>query len=157
MRTLRRFLSRLAAFVSKQRDEQRLREEIEAHIARLTEDKIASGLEPIEARRQALRKFGSVEAMKEAYRNQRGLPLLDALVADVIFGWRQLRKHRVASLAAILSLALAVGAVTAAFRLIDAVLLHKLAVAQPEHLFFVAANSVDRDNRDLFDYPTFRR
>ena len=102
-----------------------------------------------------------MEATKEAYRDQRGLPWLDALASDVVFGWRQLNKHRTASAAAILSLALAIGATTAAFRLVDAVLLRTLPIAEPERLFFIATTFVDRegrpDYRDDFDYPTFRR
>ena len=161
MRGLKRLLARLSALLTWRQQEQRLREELEEHIALLTEDYLKSGLSSSEARRQALLKFGSLEATKEAYRDQRGLPALDALVSDVVFGWRQLNKHRTASAAAILSLALAIGATTAAFRLVDAVLLRTLPVAEPERLFFIATTFVDRegrpDYRDAFDYPTFRR
>ena len=132
MRALKRLLARLSALLTWRQQEQRLREELEEHIALLTEDYLKSGLSPSEARRQALLKFGSLEATKEAYRDQRGLPALDALVSDVVFGWRQLNKHRTASAAAILSLALAIGATTAAFRLVDAVLLRTLPVAEPD-------------------------
>lgn len=125
-----------------------------------TEDNITSGLSPAEAARQARLDFGAMEATKEAYRDQRGLPRLESIAADVVFGWRQLRKHPGASVAAILSLALAIGATTAAFRLVDAVLLRQLPVAQPERLFFVANTFVDRekrrDYREYFDYPTYR-
>ncbi|HEV8129712.1 MAG TPA: ABC transporter permease [Acidobacteriota bacterium] len=161
MRALRRFLARLSAPLTRQQQEQRLREEFDEHIALLTEDNIRSGLSPAEARRRAVLKFGSLEAMKEVYRDQRGLPRLDALASDVVFGWRQLKKHRASSVAAIASLALAIGATTAAFRLVDAVLLRILPVAEPERLFFLATTFVDRegvpDYRDDFDYPTFRR
>src|SRR5262245_25271144 len=161
MRALKRSLARLSALLTWRQQEQRLREELEEHIALSTEDNLRAGLSPAEARRQALLKFGSLEATKDAYRDQRGLPRLDALVSDVVFGWRQLNKHRTASAAAILSLALAIGATTAAFRLVDAVLLRTLPVAEPERLFFLATTLVDRegrpDYRDAFDYPTFRR
>lgn len=89
------------------------------------------------------------------------LPWLDALISDVVFGWRQLRKNRVVSTAAILSLALAIGATTAAFRLVDAVLLRTLPVADPGRLFLLAVHEIDPDGkpgyRDDFDYPTFRK
>ena len=65
----------------------------------------------------------------DAVRDQQRLPWLDALTADVVFGWRQLRKHRVATVAAVFSLGLAIGATTAAFRLVDAVLLRSLPVS----------------------------
>lgn len=161
MKAFRRFLTRFHGFFTGKRHECRLREEFEEHIELLTEDNIKAGMSPAEARRQALLAFGSVEALKDAYRDQRGLPRLEALRSDVIFGWRQLRKHPTATAAAMLSLALAIGATTGAFRLVDAVLLRKLPVAQPERLFYVATTFFDRDGRsdyqDYFDYPTFRR
>ena len=64
---------------------------------------------------------------------------LDSLRADAVFGWRQLMKRKVTSAAAILSLALAIGACTAAFRLIDALLLRPLPVAHPERLYVCTA------------------
>ena len=62
----------------------------------------------------------------------------DSLRADAVFGWRQLMKRKVTSAAAILSLALAIGACTSAFRLIDAILLRPLPVAKPEQLYTLA-------------------
>jgi predicted permease len=97
----------------------------------------------------------------EALRDQRGWPAVDALAADVVFGWRQLNKHRGVSLAAILSLGLAIGAATAAFRLLDAVMLRPLPVSAPDRLSYLATTVIDLegrvDYRDDFDYPTFRR
>lgn len=79
----------------------------------------------------------------------------------MVFGWRQLRKRPLVTAAAVLSLALAIGASTAAFRLVNAILLRTLPVAQPERLFYLAATYIDSDGhpdyRDDFDYPTFRR
>ena len=70
-------------------------------------------------------------------------------------------KNKVASAAAVLSLALAIGAVTAAFRLVDALLLRTLPVAHPERLFFLATTFINRDGlpdyQDDFDYPTFQQ
>jgi hypothetical protein len=60
---------------------------------------------------------------------------LDSLRADVLFGWRQIRKNKVTSAAAIVSLALAMGASISAFRLIDALLLRPLPVSEPERLY----------------------
>ena len=73
MRTLRRCLRRLMAGATARRDEARLREEIDEHLALQTADNVRAGLSPAEARRQAALKFGAVEAMKECYREQRGL------------------------------------------------------------------------------------
>ena len=65
MRFLRRFLRRFASWATTRQDEDRLRLEIEEHLALQTADNIRAGLPPAEARRQAMLRFGSVEAMKE--------------------------------------------------------------------------------------------
>ena len=72
MKSLRRFLSRLGHFATKRRDDERLRQEIAEHIALQTEENLRAGLSPVEARRQAMLKFGGVEAMKQDYRAQPG-------------------------------------------------------------------------------------
>ena len=83
------------------------------------------GRDPAEARRA----FGSPLRRREESRDIRLVAWLDSLRADAVFGWRQLKKRKVTSAAAILSLALAIGACTSAFRLIDALLLRPLPVA----------------------------
>jgi len=65
MRTLRQFLTRLRNLVTRRRDDDRLKEEIAEHLALQTADNIKAGLPPAEARRQALLKFGAVEAIKQ--------------------------------------------------------------------------------------------
>jgi hypothetical protein len=75
-----------------------------------------------------------------------------------VFGWRQLLKNKVPSAAAVLSLALAIGACVSAFRLVDALLLRPLPVASPEHLHFLTIQQADKkDTSDSFEYPHFRR
>jgi len=80
MRTLRRFFKRLSSSAATQQDEERLRAEIEEHLALQTADNVRAGLSPAEARRQAVLKFGGVDAMKESYRDERGLPFLETLI-----------------------------------------------------------------------------
>src|ERR1700722_18568117 len=86
---------------------------------------------------------------------------LDTLRADVIFGWRQLKKNKVTSGAAILSLALAIGACTSAFRLIDALLLRPLPVAEPGRLYVLARQGIDPGGNfrisESSEYPLFRQ
>ncbi len=86
-------------------------------------------------------------------------PLLDSLRSDATFGLRQLNKSRVTSAAAILSLALAIGACTSAFRLIDALLLRPLPIAHPERLYDVYRHQINFDGQpgtfDGFAYPAF--
>ena len=138
--------------------QRRLNDELEEELASHVEEAVERGRSAVEARRR----LGSALQYREQSRDIKLLPWLDALASDVVFGWRQLNKHRAVSAAAVLSLALATGATTAAFRLVDAVLLRTLPVAEPERLFYLAiTNFVDRDGRpdyrDDFDYPTFRR
>jgi predicted permease len=86
---------------------------------------------------------------------------LDALRADAVFAARQLRKHPLTSAAAILSLALGIGACTVAFRLIDAVLLRPLPVSHPEQLYTLDRQQIDGHGQlgayDGSEYPLFRR
>ncbi len=90
----------------------------------------------------------------------RVLPWLDSLRTDTIFGWRQLRKHKVASAAAILSLGLGAGACISAFRLIDALLLRPMPVAEPERLYAMFTRGYDPGGNlrlgESNEYPQFR-
>src|SRR6266404_2788287 len=127
-------------------------EELQAHIA----EAIEQGRDPAEARRA----FGSVLRRREESRDIRLMPWLDSLRADAVFGWRQLMKKKVTSAAAILSLALAIGACTSAFRLIDALLLRPLQVAEPERLYALSRQGIGFDGKpqtfDGWAYPAFR-
>jgi len=127
-------------------------EEIESHIA----EAIGQGRDPIEARRA----FGSALRRREESRDIRLVAWLDSLRADAVFGWRQLRKNKVTSAAAILSLALAIGACTSAFRLIDALFLRPLPISEPERLYAISTEGLDVDGKPLsgesWSYPLFR-
>src|SRR5690348_15192763 len=103
----------------------RLNREIDEEFAAHMEEAIAAGEDPSEVRRT----FGSPLRLREQIRDARIAGWLDNLRADLIFGWRQLLKRKVTTAAAVLSLALAMGSCTAAFRLIDALLWRPLPVA----------------------------
>ena len=137
MRALRRFLRRLRCRTATQQDEERLRAEIEDHIALETAENVRAGLSPVEARRQAVLKFGAVEATRESYRDQRGLPSLEMLIQDTRYALRRLRMAPAFAIATILTLALGIGATTSIFTLVHAVLLKSLPVANPEELYRV--------------------
>ena len=126
MRTLRRFFKRLSSWATTQQDEERLRAEIEDHLALQTAENVRAGLSDVEARRQAVLKFGGVEAMKESYRDQRGLPVLETLLQDTRQALRRLRMAPAFTIATILTLALGIGATTSIFTLVHAVLLKSL-------------------------------
>src|SRR3984885_14694771 len=129
-------------------------EELQSHI----DEAIRQGRDPAEARKA----FGSVLRQREESRDIRLIAWLDSLRADAVFGWRQLRKNKVTSAAAILSLALGIGACTSAFRLIDALLLRPLPVANPEQLYAISRQEIrlawdgKAHTYDGWAYPAFR-
>jgi macrolide transport system ATP-binding/permease protein len=135
MRFLRRFAKRLGLWVRTGRNEERLKAEIEEHLALQTAENVRTGLSPVEARRQAVLKFGAIEAMKEEYRDQRGLPFVETLVEDTRMALRRLRNAPAFTITTILTLALGIGATTSIFTLVHAVLLKSLAVSNPDHLY----------------------
>lgn len=135
MRALRRLLMRLTCWVRREQDEERLRAEIEEHLAMQTAENVHTGMSPDEARRQAVLKFGTVEAIREDYRAQRGLPFLEDLIQDTRYALRRLRKSPAFTATTVLTLALGIGATTSIFTLVHAVILKSLAVAKPEELY----------------------
>ena len=134
MKILRRFFKRLSSRTSVLKDEERLRAEIEAHIAFQTEENIRAGFSAEDARREAVWKFGPVEALKESYREQRGLPAMETLIQDTRYALRRLRTAPAFTAATVLTLALGIGATTSIFTLVHAVLLQSLPVANPAEL-----------------------
>jgi predicted permease len=134
----------------------RLNREIDEELASHLEEAAIDGRDPAEARRA----FGSILRQREQSRDVRLIPWLDSLRSDTIFGWRQLKKRKITSAAAILSLGIAIGACTSAFRLIDALLLRPLPIASPERLYEVSRRPPGRDPAlglgDVWAYPAFR-
>jgi len=141
MRALRRFFKRLTSWATRRQDEERLRSEIEEHLALQAAENVRAGLSHDEARRQALLKFGAVEAMKEGYRDERSLPFLETLVQDIRYALRHLRNAPAFTTTTILMLALGIGATTSIFTLVHAVLLKSLAVANPAELYRLGKES----------------
>jgi predicted permease len=153
MKFLRRFLNRLLNLMTGQRaQDERLREEIESHIARQTDENIRAGLSPVEARRQALIKFGGVEAIKQDYRAKCGLPFIENLVQDVRFSLRILRKSPGFTIAAVLTLAMAIGANAVVFSVLNGLILRPLNVPQAENLYLIERAT---DNDTSQSYPDY--
>ena len=137
MRALRRLFQRLTSWAPSAQDEDILRAEFDEHLAMQTAENLRAGLSSVEARRQALLKFGSVEAAKESYRDQRGLPLMDTLAHDMRYVMRRLRKSPAFTAAVLLTLALGIGANAAVFGVVDSILIRPLAYPHAEALVSV--------------------
>jgi len=134
--------SRIANAVRGERLNREIEEELQSHI----EEAIASGRDPREARRA----FGSVLRAREAS-SIRAAGWLESLLADVSFGWRQLRRNQVTSFAAVLSLALGIGSCVAAFRLIDALLWRPLPISNSSGLYVLSRKMTGFEGKPIED------
>jgi predicted permease len=151
---LRVLLARLVALAGARRFDDRLNEEIEAHLELATDDNIARGMTPEEARLDAVRRFGGVMRTRETYREVRGFAVLDALCQDVRYATRSYRKSPGFTGVALLTLTLAIGANTAIFSLLNALVLRELPVREPRSLVHVATLTRTSDESGL-TYPMF--
>jgi putative ABC transport system permease protein len=162
MRAVRAWLARLGELVFKRRRDVELAAEMESHLQMHIADGIHAGLAPEEARRQAMLTLGGVEQVKESYRDRRGFPVLEAGIQDVRFGFRILRKNPGFTTVAVLTLALGIGATTAIFTLVHAVLLNSLPVTKPGELYRVGdveqcCNTGSlQNNWSLFSYEQYK-
>ena len=133
----------------------RLNREIDEELQSHLDDAEAAGLDPLEARRA----LGSALKHRDSAHDTHVLAWLDSLRADAIYGWRRLAKNKITTAAAVLSLGLAIGACTAAFRLVDAVMLTPLPIKAPHEIYSIALKGMDGRGKPqtsgLWDYPLF--
>jgi predicted permease len=149
--------------MKKKKRERQLDAELQFHINRQVADNLRAGMSPEEARRNANLKFGGLEQLKEECRDVRRTRWLETVVQDVRFALRLLRRSPGFSLVAVACLALGIGANSAIFSVMDALMLRLLPVEHPEQLMLfgeghaVGVNDdFPRNSPDLFSQPFYR-
>ena len=126
--------SRVTALFTRRRLDVDFDEEVAAHLELLTDEHICRGLTPDEARRRAILRFGGPMQIKEQQRENRGLPFLETTLQDIRYGIRALRQSPAYAAVAMATLAIGIGAGTAVFSVVGAVLLRPLPFAAPDRL-----------------------
>lgn len=150
----------LANLFRKQKVDRELNRELQSYLAMVSDEKIAAGAAQPEARRQALAEFGGIEQVKQAVRDRRAGTQFEIIVHDVTYGVRQLRRNPGFTAAVIVTLALAIGANTAIFSIVNSLLLTRLPYQNPERIGtifwriqgarpFDGANDIDGEQWEL--------
>ena len=155
MRSLNRSFIRLLKFTTRRRGDDRLREEMESHIAFQTEENIRRGMSSAEARRDARLKFGAADALRESYHSEEGLPFVESVLLDVRYAFRVLRKTPAFTIVAVLTLMLGIGANIVVFGMLNAVLMHPLDVRDPQSLYQIRHQQWMMGRLLTTSYPAF--
>ena len=165
MRSLRAWLLRLAASFGRERRDQELADEMEAHLLLHIDENLRAGMSLEEAERDARIKLGGIEQTKENCRERRGLPLLENFLRDLRFGARTLRKNPGFTAVAVLTLALAIGLNTGIFTILNGAALRLLPIPHANQVLGVSQTyrKLDgsihrnvRENASFFSYSEYR-
>jgi putative ABC transport system permease protein len=135
----------LRAVFHRQPTEAEMDAELRFHLDRYIEDLVCSGVPRKEASRRARLEFGGLEQTKEYCRDAIGTNLIDSLIQDIRFGLRMLRNSPAFTIAAVLTIALGVGANSAIFGLIDSTILRRMPFSEPERLMNIWTVEADGD------------
>jgi predicted permease len=116
--------------------------ELESHVAMHTDEGVRAGLDPTEARRQALIRLGGEEQVRQAYRDRATLPPMEGVLQDVRFAQRQMRKAPGFAITAVMTLALGIGANAVIYTLVDSILLRPLPFARQDRLMRITGTTM---------------
>jgi len=152
-------LSRLKSFVRnifrRNQAERDLTHELSSYVAQLTDENVARGMTPAEARRAALASAGSIEALKDDVRSARAGALLETLLRDARYGLRMMGRSPVFTAIALVTLVVGIGSTTALFTVVNAVLLKPLPFRQPDQLVGLHASKPNFPTGSI-SFPNFR-
>jgi hypothetical protein len=156
------WLSRFKNSIRSRQIDQDLSEEIADHLARRAADLASEGTDPVEARYAARRHFGNATEMQQRSRDLRILTSLETFLQDLRYAWRTISKSRAFAITAILSLALAIGANTAIYSIVDASILRSLPVRHAARLIAISYPGISETGASAgqvnnWSYPEYLR
>jgi predicted permease len=158
VRWIRATLIRFAGLFGGAKRDREFEDELDGHLQMLIDDNLRAGMSPGEARRQALARFDGIESVKETYRDRRAIPLLETTLKDARYALRTLGRNRGATSVGILVMALAIGATTAMFSVVQAVLLNPLPYPNADRivtLTYVSTGQFSGDRSRQVSLPDF--